>query len=349
MKIIGKIAICNEDCYNIMGNPKYIKPNSIDSIVTDPPYGINFMNNKWDYDIPKVKIFKRMFKLLKPGGTLLCFASPRTQHRMAINIEDAGFELRDCLMWLCGSGFPKSQNISDLIEKNIKKDKNLSPEQFKQLIERFKGYATHALKPAYEPIIMAMKPLDGNYAENAIKYNISGLNIDECRLEEKGKKWEKPRGGIWKTDTEAKAILVDNTVGRFPANVLYEDSDDIRNELKKCVDTEMTLQDKDLLSRIFYCAKVKGQDKDKYNNDHPTIKPISLMKYLCKLVKSPNDCTILDPFMGSGSTGIACLKENIKFIGIEKDERYFKIAYNRLTDCLEEIDKVEATLFNGLS
>jgi site-specific DNA-methyltransferase (adenine-specific) len=111
----------------------------------------------------------------------------------------------------------------------------------------------------------------------------------------------------------------------------------------------MKLQDKDLLSRIFYCAKVKGQDKDKHDNDHPTIKPISLMKYLCKLVKSPNDCTILDPFMGSGSTGIACLKENIKFIGIEKDERYFKIACNRLTDCLIELDKVEVNLFNGLS
>ena len=317
-----QIEIYFNDCSKILST---FKSNSIGAIVTDPPYGIRIMNNRWDYDIPTTKIFKKMLSVLKPGGTLLCFASPRTQHRMASNIEDAGFELRDCLMWLFGGGFPKTQKINDLIKKN----NTLNPEELDKFITMFEGYGTNSLKPAYEPIIMAMKPLDGNYAENAIKYGLSGLNIDECRLEDKGKKWEKPRGGIWKTDKEAKAILVDNTVGRFPANIIYEDSDDVRETLSQSIDPSMNL-DKDFLTKIFYCAKVKGMKKDQ--NTHPTIKPLPLMQYLCRLVKSPSDCVILDPFMGSGTTGVACIKENIKFIGIEKEKEYFDIAKTRLTE-----------------
>ncbi len=341
----SKIAIYKNDCTLILPNTKIIPRNSIDAVVTDPPYGIKFFNKKWDYNIPSVKTFKKILKVLKPGGTLVCFASPRTQHRMAINIEDAGFELRDCLMWLFGSGFPKSQEINSLIKKQFKKNEKTDSyvQELNQLTKTFEGYRTHALKPAYEPIIIAMKPLEGNYAENAIKYQISGLNIDECRLEDKGKKWEKPRGGIWKTDKEAKSILVDNTLGRFPSNIIYEDNDEVRNALIQSIDDSMNIKDKnkDFITRIFYCAKVKGKSKEE--NSHPTIKPVSLMRYICKLVKSPSQCTILDPFMGSGTTGLACLQENIKFIGIEKEQEYYDIAKKRI---IEEYEKTESAQAN---
>lgn len=322
------LTIYHNDCTKLMVSSNYFSPKSIDAIITDPPYGIRFQNKKWDYDLPSTKTFKQMFKLLKPGGTILCFASPSTQHRMAVNIEDAGFEIRDCLLWLYGGGFPKSQELKELIKKNYK-NSDMPKDELDKIVNMFDGWRTHALKPAYEPIIMAMKPLDGNYAENAVKYSLSGLNIEPCRLEDKGKKWEKPRGGMWKTDKAAKSILVDNTVGRFPSNILYEENDDVINALIKSIDPELKQINKELITRIFYCAKVKGQNKK--DNTHPTIKPVSLMQYLCRLVKSPSpDCTILDPFMGSGSTGIACIAENIKFIGIEKEKEYFEIAKNRL-------------------
>jgi DNA modification methylase len=148
-------------------------------------------------------------------------------------------------------------------------------------------------------------------------------------------RWEKPRGGIWKTDKNAKAKLVENTVGRFPSNIIYEDNENVKKALMQSIDKLMNIKDKEYITRIFYCAKVKGKNKDDDQNIHPTIKPISLMRYLCKLVKSPLNCTILDPFMGSGSTGIACILENIKFIGIEKESTYFEIAKKRLTNQTE--------------
>jgi len=327
------LSIFNDDCGKILSDGS-IAPDSIDAVVTDPPYGIKFFNQKWDYEIPSVEIFKKILNVIKPGGTILCFASPHTQHRMAVNIEDAGFELRDCLMWLYGNGLPKSQSLPDLIRKSINKDQ-IPPKELDRIIKAFDGYRTNALKPAYEPIIMAMKPLDGNYANNAMVHKISGLNIDACRLESKGKKWKTPRGGIWKTDKNAKSILMDNTVGRFPANVIYEDNDDVKESFLKSIDPSMAVHEKNLITRIFYCAKVKGKNKDDDDNDHPTIKPLPLMKYLCRLVKSPSDCIILDPFMGSGSTGVACIQEGISFVGIEREQEYFEIAKRRLFSAKE--------------
>ncbi|MFW5803741.1 MAG: DNA-methyltransferase [bacterium] len=332
-----KFTIYQNDLSKILSIPHGFKPNTIDAVVTDPPYGISFQNKKWDYKLPSISQFKKLYQVLKPGGSLLCFSSPKNQHRMATNIEKAGFEIRDCIMWLYGSGFPKSQELKNLLIKHAKKNK-IPKTEINKTIELFEGWRSHALKPAYEPIIFAMKPLEGNYAENAIKHHISGLNIENCRLEFKGKKWEKPRGGIWKTNKNAKAVLVDNTVGRFPTNIIYEYNEDVIHALIKSIDNSMKIVNKEkYITRIFYCAKVKGQNKNK--NTHPTIKPVSLMRYLCRLVKSPDEnCTILDPFMGSGTTGVACINENINFIGIEKEKEYFQIAKNRLTGKTKEIE-----------
>ena len=326
-----KYTAYNDDCNETF---KLFEQNSIHSIVTDPPYGINFMNHKWDYEIPSIETFRKMLNVLKPGGILLCFSSPRTYHRMAVNIEDAGFEIRDCLMWLYGGGFPKSQSIKDLLVKYFKKNEIKDGGEFDNIIEIFKKYRTCALKPAYEPIIMAMKPLEDNYANNAVKHICAGLNIEECRLEHKGKKWEKPRGGIWKTEKESKAILVDNDVGRFPSNLIYEESEKVIESLINSIDEAMNIKEKDFITRIFYCAKVKGEIKE--GNNHPTIKPTSLMQYLCRLVKPPvSDGVILDPYMGSGSTGVACINEGIKFIGIEKEKEYFNVSCDRFEKAIE--------------
>jgi DNA modification methylase len=336
----GKYTCYNNDCREVL---KSFNNNSIHSIVTDPPYGISFMNHKWDYEIPPVKIFKEMLRTLVPGGVLLCFSSPRTYHRMAVNVEDAGFEIKDCLMWLYGGGFPKSQSIKDLLVKYFKNTK-IDNDEFNNILNVFEKYRTCALKPAYEPVIMAMKPLDDNYANNAVKYLCSGLNIEECRLEHKGKKWEQPRGGIWKTDKDAKAILVDNDVGRFPANIIYEESDEVVEALIKSIDKSMNLKDKEFITRIFYCAKVKGSSKE--GNDHPTIKPLSLMEYLCRLVKPPvPEGIILDPYMGSGTTGVACINEGIKFIGVEKEQGYFETSCKRMDEAIE----TKRSIFNEFS
>jgi len=159
--------IIQGDCLEVL---KTYPDNHFTSVITDPPYGLFFMGKKWDYDVPSIEIWKECLRVLKPGGTLLCFAGSRTQHRMAVNIEDAGFYIKDCLMYLYGSGFPKATDVTKQLEKNGTINKT------------FEGYKSHALKPAYEPIIMAMKPNDGTYANNALKWGVSGINIDNGRI-----------------------------------------------------------------------------------------------------------------------------------------------------------------------
>ena len=198
------LKLIQGDCNKIM---KTIKSNTIDSIITDPPYGINFMGKAWDYDIPSIRCFKRMLRIAKPGAILLCFGGTRTFHRMACNIEDAGWQIRDCIMYMYGSGFPKSHNISKSIDKakgkkrkvigknthhrtskgNIWKnhqphtgDGNLT-EAYSKAARLWDGWGTN-LKPAFEPIIIAMKPLDGTFAHNAEKWGVAGLAIDASRI-----------------------------------------------------------------------------------------------------------------------------------------------------------------------
>ena len=299
----------------------------VDSIVTDPPYHLQsivdrygkegsapakdrdglyqrqargFMGKEWDGgDIAfRKETWELALKLLKPGGHLLAFSASRNYHRMAVAIEDAGFEIRDQLMWIYGSGFPKSHNLDD-------------------------GWGT-ALKPAHEPIVMAKKFIEGTNKNNREKYGTGGLNIDGCRIEG----------------------------GRFPANVMHDGSEEVvsgfpnakgavsngdasvgetsEGVIKPLRRGKLTsYADDGSAARFFYCPKVSKSERGE-DNTHPTVKPQELMKYLCRLV-TPKGGTVLDPFMGSGSTGMAAKDEEFEFIGIEKEKEYFEIAESRIT------------------
>ncbi len=383
------------DCLEVM---KGFEDNSVDSIVTDPPYGIFFMGKKWDYDVPSIEIWKEALRVLKPGGHLLSFGGTRTYHRLAQGIEDAGFEIRDSLQWLFGSGFPKSLNISKQLDKmagkerevvgelkgtfaNIKRDtktgqdglyggiaterdrikvnitKPATPEA-----QQWEGWGT-ALKPANEIICLARKPLsEKTIAQNVLKHGTGGINIDGCRVgtdENLGREQKDgplpPKYGF-NQNSMGNKYQEGNPKGRFPSNVIL---DEIAGEM---------LGEP---SRFFYCAKSskseRNQGLDSFDakkvsdgrntvndtafqrddnlrkNTHPTIKPISLMEYLVKLITPPNGI-VLDPFMGSGSTGVACKNLDFKFRGIEKNKEYYQIAEERLKHAkIEKEDKDKKT------
>ena len=316
------------DCLDSL---KVMPDNSVDSIVTDPPYGLAFMSKKWDYDVPSVEIWAECLRVLKPGGHLLAFAGTRTQHRMAVRIEDAGFEIRDMLAWVYGSGFPKSHNL-----------KNQS-----------QGWGT-ALKPALEPITLARKPLIGTVAENVLKYGTGGLNIDGCRVgttrgvpASLSKSKSSNTYGFGATVGHEREL--DPNIGRWPANFIHDGSDEVvglfpqttSGKMKQHIDGGSfnvygkqypreveTIGDSGSASRFFYCAKASNRDRDEGNN-HPTVKPTDLMRYLCRLITPPKG-VILDPFMGSGSTGKAAILEGFQFIGCERERDYMLIAESRI-------------------
>jgi DNA modification methylase len=247
----------------------------VDAIITDPPYGLSFMGKKWDYEVPSVDIWKECLRVLKPGGHLLSFSSAKTYHRMACNVEDAGFEIRDQIMWVYGSGFPKS---------------------------------TNQLKPSHEPIVMARK--GGKKQE---------LRIDECRIGNE-KRFNLAAGNHKNGNAYnmSKTGMPENVegrecIGRWPANLIHDGNINIES-----------------FNRFFYCAKASNSDRGKGNN-HPTVKPIDLMRYLIRLV-CPVGSVVLDPFMGSGTTGKAALEEGMEFIGIEQSAEYMDISKKRLTN-----------------
>ena len=523
------------DCLEQM---KTLEDNSVDSVVTDPPYGISFMNKKWDYDVPTKEHFKEMLRVLKPGGHILCACGTRTQHRMAVNIEDAGFEIRDVIQYLYGSGFPKSHNIYKALQKkctcgnmeayektrtnqrktsekeakhnlrplresdiqktinpenkqgevlqsglseqstqgsmqrekpekgdegckksslegrdnNEKSEGELQRSEVRQVSEEvvkdgekrrihngtqasdgstskqaireggsstsqrpqseqqqdrkpcplcdewgtqeirrkaseIEGFGT-ALKPSVEFFTLARKPLsEKTIAQNVLKWGTGGINIDECRVGTEDNTG-RPSGndpGMW--SGKKQMVSETNPQGRFPANLIHDGSDEVvrgfpdskstanvrHNKASKnaCMSGDNLghisygHNDSGSASRFFYCAKASKSERNKglegfeekqtgsfegnadtnntnrkiganpskpnvpRANHHPTVKPIALMKYLCRLI-TPTGGTVLDPYMGSGSTGIACKEENFDFIGIELDEEYFKIAEARI-------------------
>jgi site-specific DNA-methyltransferase (adenine-specific) len=363
------------DCLDVL---KTLDAESIDAIVTDPPYGLAFMGKKWDCDAPSTDIWQECLRVLKPGGHLLAFAGTRTQHRMACRIEDAGFEIRDMIAWVYGSGFPKSHNLKD----------------------EWQGWGT-ALKPALEPITMARKPLTGTVAENVLTYGTGGLNIDASRvpgeLEGDPNRFANTNGGNFNTSLalENHKPPVVRSEGRWPANLIHDGSDEVvrlfpvttsgggdkrqkkASTFNACVaGRELHIStgignDTGSAARFFYCAKAskaereaglegmesihrvngnKWTDQDyrvtngerpptaesgPRTNHHPTVKPIDLMAYLCRLITPPSG-TILDPFMGSGSTGVAALREGFKFIGIELNAEYAEIAQKRIENELNK-------------
>lgn len=372
---------------------KQMPDNSVDSVVTDPPYGISFMGKKWDYDVPSVELWKEVLRVLKPGGHALVACGTRTQHRMAVNLEDAGFEIRDIVAWLYGSGFPKSYNISKAIEatEKIGKSNSKALRQVEQegdgkaytLIgknngilgetivydrkeytpgtenaKKWEGWGT-ALKPAMELWTLCRKPLEEKtVAENVLKYGTGGINIDGCRVgTEKRTQFSGKRtnGDVYNKFPQHNAHW-ETVVGRFPANIIHDGSEEVVSLFP------------DSKAKFFYCAKASKKERnlglDNFpkkqkvfngqsatsstnmkdvekrfttqptQNYHPTVKPVALMRYLCKLITPPNG-VVLDPFMGSGSTGIAALLEGFNFIGMEREEEYYNIAKARI-DAYEE-------------
>jgi DNA modification methylase len=387
---------------NCLDKLKELDDNSVDSIVTDPPYGLSFMGKKWDYDVPAVNIWEECFRVLKPGGHLLAFAGTRTQHRMAVNIEDAGFEIRDMIAWVYGSGFPKSHNISKAIDKMAGAEREVISEQktnsggmahisktnaehgfrpnaytgnsadktAQNVIQvtapatpeaqHWDGWGT-ALKPALEPITVARKPIaEKSIAENVLKYGTGAINIDESRVEGQPEPTrfdpKKHSHEGWRmTATGEESAANASPKGRFPANLIHDGSDEV---------VELARES----ARFFYCAKASKKDRDegldhmeeqqfvqwqtgngasgkpssmsegrdtKRKNTHPTVKPTDLMKYLVRMV-TPKGGVVLDPFMGSGSTGKAAKLEGFDFIGIEMDEEYFLLAKSRIDGIMVE-------------
>ena len=398
------MLLLNGDCIEEM--QKLIDDGvQVDSVVTDPPYHLTsivkrfgkedsapaqfgtdgayaraskgFMGKEWDGgDIAfRPETWELALKLLKPGGHLLAFSASRNYHRMAVAIEDAGFEIRDQMMWLYGSGFPKSQNIGKAVDKRMGADREVvgkgkpmsslgvmhddnwqSDNDYNETKgnSEWEGWGS-ALKPAHEPIVMARKPLsEKSIVDNVLKHGTGGININASRVqyadENDRSGWHKTGGGgkgYQDTDTFKIRKITPEEIqertkdGRFPANVMHDG-----------LQTEW--------ARFFYCPKTskserhsnlddhetsvgangnKWTDQDyrkgdtkpttERKNTHPTVKPVDLMRYLCRMV-TPKGGTVLDPFMGSGSTGMAAKDEGFDFIGIEKEKEYFEICESRI-------------------
>jgi DNA modification methylase len=366
------------DCVEAM---KGMADNSVDAIVTDPPYGLSFMGKKWDYDVPSVEVWQEALRVLKPGGYLLAFAGTRTQHRMACRIEDAGFEIRDMICWAYGSGFPKSLNIGKAVDelRGVEREfVQTNPNKRDEAVEQASqgksqsGRTTHAditrgtsewegwgtnLKPAVETVTVARKPLSENtVAANCMKWGTGGINIDGCRIPHNeackpikaqiGGNKVYGQSGRYEDTTELKAN------GRFPANLIHDGSEEVLARFPNCkgavsngkkagtgydggfncMPQQRSYSDSGSAARFFYCAKASASERNEGvdgGNKHPTVKPVALMEYLVKLV-SREGAVVLDPFCGSGTTGVACVNLGRNFIGIERDPAYFELMKTRI-------------------
>jgi len=421
------------DCLSVMAE---LPENSVDTIITDPPYGLTFMGKDWDRGVPGVAFWEQALRVAKPGAMLLAMGGTRRFHRLVCAIEDAGWEVRDSMAWLYGSGFPKSYDISKGIDKQagaqrevvgykttstypdsdgIAYYKNRSKSEGTQVTtggmpiitapstpeaQLWHGWGT-ALKPAMELICVAMKPIDGTFVNNALTWGVAGLWIDGGRVATDDNLNGGTFGGVFGNGKPT----IDKPIGtgRFPANVIHDGSDEVTGLFPMTTSGARAGGDDFKLgrfenesgawglkkgracdassgsaARFFYCAKasrsernaglegmpsvrIKGQpsylDEGGTNNwtgkenhaiysqnHHPTVKPLALMRYLARLTKTPTGGVVLDPFMGSGTTGIAAVLEGRDFIGIELNAEYLEIAERRIAHAQGSIP-VELPLF----
>jgi site-specific DNA-methyltransferase (adenine-specific) len=351
-------TIYNGDCREIL---QTLPDDSVDAVVTDPPYGLAFMGKRWDYDVPSIEVWAECLRILKPGGHLLAFAGTRTQHRMAVKIEDAGFEIRDMIAWVYGSGFPKSLDVSKAIDKaagaerevvRVRTDGNKGggaktydddsyvwDKPFAETAPatseaaQWDGWGT-ALKPALEPITVARKPLCGTVAENVLQYGTGGINVDGCRVQMNG---ETPKGsgsnaGWCISSKSGNGGNQTPAAGRWPANLIHDGSEEVTG-LFLSEDGEKSA------ARFFYTAKADKADRG-HSNNHPTVKPQALMRYLVRLVCQPGG-VVLDPFGGSGTTAAAARLEQCRSILCELSAEYCDIAVERLRQRVPVADPPE--------
>jgi len=371
---------------------------SVDAVVTDPPYELGFMGKSWDSSgiAFNTDVWLECLRVLKPGGHLLAFGGSRTWHRIAVALEDAGFQIRDSVAWLYGSGFPKSLDVSKAIDKaagiwrgragEVTNDNgSMSGGNYERTDKgepvtadavKWQGWGT-ALKPAFEPVIVARKPLVGTVAANVLEFGTGAINIDGTRIgaetvtintfDNGAKPWgdasgEKPWG-----DASGEAYTSRQSSGRWPSNVMLDEF------------TAGLVDEQSDASRFFYVAKASKRDRNEgldaleeqrhsdrekddgvggdnprnrtnaaKQNFHPTVKPTDLMRQLVRLVTPPGG-VVLDPFTGSGSTGKAAILEGFEFIGCELTEEYLPIIEGRLNHAVATVaalqDAEEEKLF----
>ncbi len=384
----NKITLHGGDSRDIL---RTIADASIDSVVTDPPYALvsigkrfgkgnsaackpgktgayqrasaGFMGKTWDTGETAfaVEFWAEVMRVLKPGGHVVAFSGTRTYHRLACAIEDAGFEIRDMLSWLYGTGFPKSHDVSKGIDKAAGAERTVTRERY--TVKRFKPGATvkkegawgkqdvsytatdsepatdeahqwqgwgTALKPSCEPIVFARKPLVGTVAENVLEHGTGAINVDGCRVPtddalgggmvsmgrpKASDGWDRP----WMHDpvvTERKKgesadkVAKAENLGRWPANVVHDGSDEVTDIFGRYAEGA---------ARFFYSAK--ADTNDRIGSKHPTVKPVDLMQWLCRLVTPPGG-VVLDPFAGTGTTGEAAWREGFSAILIEREAEY---------------------------
>lgn len=388
------------DCLDFL--PEFVNERiKAGSIVCDAPYGIDFLKAKWDHPNNiafRPDVWRLCLDVLEPGGHLVAFGGTRTYHRLACAIEDAGFEIRDQLAWVYGTGFPKSLNVSKAIDKAARgvptggadpaspdhgkykgvhgngsrilhgtsntaasgppntcgygggigrkevigrnpnvRDPIKNAEHLKRWQQGYGGCADivapetvearqwhgwgTALKPAWEPIVLARKPLCGAVAVNVLAHGTGALNIDGCRIgtgEGKGV-WpatDRDQGGTVFAGAFTQPTFTDTTVGRWPANFIHDGSDEVLGAFPGTA------------YRFFYCAKASKVERN--GSNHPTIKPLELMRWLVRLVTPPGGL-VIDPFAGSGTTGEAAYREGFSSILIERDPEYVRDIERRLS------------------
>ena len=443
-----KYQILNGDNRHVL---KTIESNSIDSIVTDPPYGIDFLGKDWDANTGVLETYQECLRVLKPGGHILAFSAARTYHHLAVTLEQAGFEIRDQIMWIYSSGFPKSQDVGKSIQRSLGVKETITLEEYEQdkayssnmtkgksihgsskdpsndsgysekitvcsdpEAKQWEGWGT-SLKPAHEPICLARKPSKLSIAKNVQRWGTGALNIDATRvpyldvkdMESAGLNWNKTgyeTGGPRfigsgeenkKVDKPAEKKDNINEQGRFPSNVIGEIADGYQKyfycpkvsraerhighemppamfgNVQGCYDPEtgerfavgfdnranIATEDKkgngiDRVCETCGVSILKPQDCHcptkswvrpiKSGNNHPTVKPVELMKYLIKLV-TPSNGKVLDPFNGSGSTGMAAVELGYEYIGIEQDDSYCEISRKRIAAHFKKSDPLRAS------
>lgn len=307
-------------------NPNKIDRDKFKNIVGNH----GFMNMEWDNMIPLPSHWKKLYNKMMPGSNLLVFTSPKTFDLVSVSLKLAGFKMKDTIMWVYATGMTHGQKIDGMIDRKYGGDNNISSD--------FKGYGTD-LKPAHEPILCFMKPNDDSYAKNAKNHGISGLNIDKTRV---GDKQRYPSNLIIHDSGLIEEYFPYTKSGKMKSS--HNRSTDgsnrgIYGKYSKDHPLKETYGDEGSSSRFFkkicYYKKPSRKERDMGldggENTHITIKPISLLEYLVDLVTQPNNNVIIDPFMGSGTTGIACKNRNIDFVGMEIVEEYFKIA-NRINN-----------------
>jgi DNA modification methylase len=404
---LREISLLLGDCLEVL---KGLPDCSVDACVTDPPYGLSFMGKAWDHSVPSVEVWREVLRVLKPGAHLLAFFGARTYHRGVVAIEDAGFEVRDQIGWAFGSGFPKSHDVSKAIDREAGAQRevvgvipdrwtgkgnslNFSTDRAQaevvvtgspatQEAQQWQGWGT-ALKPAWEPIVVARKPFAGTVAGNVLEWGTGAINVDGCRVGTE--LLPSAKAGQAQVGTFERGVMVTpERVGRWPANLIHDGGDEVVGLFPVTGPAKKGVRDPNgtmgyhggaaglpgVLSghndaggsaaRFFYQAKASKADREdglgdrdavrvadrvaddgpggdnprnRTNkprvNHHPTVKPTDLMRYLCRLVTPPGG-VVLDPFMGSGSTGRGAVIEGFGFTGIEIDPEYLSIARDRI-------------------